>query len=44
MFNLDMVYSSIANGFIQGFLYIRCGHGGEQLPNDDVSGKVIQNS
>ena len=43
MLNLNMVNTCIANSFVESFLYIGCGHRGEQLPSDDVSGKIIQN-
>ena len=37
MLNLNMVNTCIANSFVESFLYIGCGHRGEQLPSDDVS-------
>ena len=43
MFNLDMIHTSIANGFAKGFLYIGCHHGCKELPGDDLSTEVIQN-
>ena len=43
MINLDMVHSGILNSIIKSILHIRCAHGSEEFPGDDVSGKIIQN-